>query len=611
MFEEMIDVIKLYLPNRKTFQSLSGDYGFRFNKDELQNMVEPFRKMLRGAKVEVYDSEGYLTSSETLRKMLDTPVPQKMVYQQFMAIIMGDKRNFITYIKRLPQLHQNVYRMILRNNMCLLSDVRKMMGLSEKPKERRYYWGIEKIDLNFVDYINGGYDDSYNYIYYVSIPLELREWMFDALLPGERDLVVEEELPDNLQEGCFELSTITHMPVVEALLEQGVLTMVTNKFSAASVKKGVAQLGAEEFFSGLGLPKVMLSLRGAIMLQTMGCVYGERRMKTGKKKMPEERLRIMRTLVNNNVFDLYPILLGYCSGLRPTMYEHFYGDRILAVLCNAVQEWKLGEWIEVSSIIRRYFQSTGHAEDLNFISKYQVDRVTVWNKFGSEERRVRIGNFAKEIGIPFCKGLLFYMAAWGWLDIACREYDSDDVSPYDTLEYVRMTPLGAYVLGLTDKYERPALPKNETYFELDPDRLIIRSLPEDNPYESLLKDTCIPIGNRRYRMTAETFLAHCGDKEDVQGKIDFFQKYISGNLTQVWTDFFDSLLKRCNPLSRQSGDDYIIYSISADNKPLIHLMANDPVLRPLIIRAENFIILVPKDKKTKFEQRLKSLGYLL
>ncbi len=115
----------------------------------------------------------------------------------------------------------------------------------------------------------------------------------------------------------------------------------------------------------------------------------------------------------------------------------------------------------------------------------------------------------------------------------------------------------------------------------------------------------------RYRLTAETFPAHRCDKEGGQWKIDFFQKYISGNLTQVWTDFFDSLLKRCNPLSRQSSDDYIIYSISADNKPLIHLMANDPVLRPLIIRAENFIILVPKDKKTKFEQRLKSLGYLL
>ena len=176
---------------------------------------------------------------------------------------------------------------------------------------------------------------------------------------------------------------------------------------------------------------------------------------------------------------------------------------------------------------------------------------------------------------------------------------------------VRLTPLGAYVLGVTEKYEVQLASDDKVYFELDPQRLIIRSLSDNNPYEGLLTDTCIPIGNRRYKMNAETFLARCADKSDVEGKIDFFKRYISGDLTPVWTDFFGSLLKRCNPLTSVAQNEYVVYRISPDNKPLIHLLANDPVLRTLVIKAENYIILVETDKKTKFDRRLKSLGYLL
>lgn len=606
----MIDIIKLYLPNTTVLYRLASEYGYRFNKEELQKMIDPFAKTMRKGQVEVFDSRGKLTQHEAVRALLDQPSPQKYVYQQFMGILMGDKRNFIAYAQRLPHLHQNVYRMLLRNNLCLLTEVRKALGLPERTKNN-YSWGVDKVDLTLVDYINGGYDDDFNYIYYVGVPRELRDWMYEALLPGEGQLVVTEQLPENLQEGCFELSTHTHILVVEALMEQDVLVKGTNKFTVASVKKGVKQMGVDEFFTGMGFPKLMQTLRGSVMLQTMGSVYGERKMKTNKKKSPEDKLKVMHQLICGNVCCLYPILLGHLSGLRPTQYSNFLGNNIMAVLCHEVKNWQPGMWIDVSSMIRCYFQSREQFSDLNFIPRFLFDRMTIYNKFGDEEQKVSIGELTRQIGIPFFKGLLFYMAAWGWLDIGCREYDVDDVSPYDTLEYVRLTALGAYVMGMADQYERPSLPGNETYFELDPDRLIIRSLPDVNPYESLLNDTCIPIGNKRYRMTAETFLAHCKDRVDVQGKIDFFRKYISGDLTQVWTEFFDSLLKRCNPLTTHSTDDYVIYSISGDNQQLIHLLANDQVLRKLVIRAENFIFLVPKGSKAKFDLRLKSLGYLL
>ena len=88
----------------------------------------------------------------------------------------GDK----VFSKQIPCDISSYYKMFLRGETYQKGCYSCKFASKERVGDLTLgdYWGIEKIDLNFVDYINGGYDDSYNYIYYVSIPLELREWMF-------------------------------------------------------------------------------------------------------------------------------------------------------------------------------------------------------------------------------------------------------------------------------------------------------------------------------------------------------------------------------------------------------------------------------------------------
>jgi len=604
--------LKLYLPEPKRFRELSDYVGKKFSKVDLQEWASPMLQLMKDMQVVMYDHEGYMISCYFMRDLLGTTIPKKPLLQNFTAMMVGDKRNFSFVVEHMKEEEKKAYTMLLRSQYCKLEDIRMVLGMPERNEGYRYVYGIQtvKINLLFVEYVLAGYDARMNSLFYVSLQDEFREIMYDTLLPGERDMITTEELPEDLQEGCFERSTLMLMPVVEALMEQDVLKKGANKFTVPSVRKGCRQLGAEEFFTGLGVPKSMTDMRGSIMLQTMGNVY-HLIVKGKKPATPEDMLKAMYYQLTYHVSDLYPILFDHLSGLGPSYYSDLMGNDILKTLHKAFPEMRVGEWIEFNSIIRRYFLSTAQCAKLELLRPYIFRRPNVSNKFHDEVRQVSLDQAPKELGLPFIKGLFFCMAAWGWFDIGCREYDDDDISPYDSLEMVRLTPLGAYVLGVTEKYEVPLASDEKVYFELDPQRLIIRSLSDSNPYEGLLADTCIPIGNRRYKMNAETFLARCTDKSDVEGKIEFFKRYISGDLTPVWTDFFGSLLKRCNPLTSVSQDEYVVYRISPDNKPLIHLLANDPVLRSLVIRAEQFLILVETANKSKFDRRLKSLGYLL
>lgn len=54
-----------------------------------------------------------------------------------------------------------------------------------------------------------------------------------------------------------------------------------------------------------------------------------------------------------------------------------------------------------------------------------------------------------------------------------------------------------------------------------------------------------------------------------------------------------------------------IYELPADDRELHRLVAQDPQLRPFIIKAEKFHVLVAESDASRFTERMKELGYLI
>lgn len=55
----------------------------------------------------------------------------------------------------------------------------------------------------------------------------------------------------------------------------------------------------------------------------------------------------------------------------------------------------------------------------------------------------------------------------------------------------------------------------------------------------------------------------------------------------------------------------VIYSLPPENKELQPLIEQDIVLRSIIIKTENFNIIIEQSKRELFTNRMKELGYLV
>ncbi|MDE5651160.1 MAG: hypothetical protein K2I35_09210, partial [Duncaniella sp.] len=183
-------------------------------------------------------------------------------------------------------------------------------------------------------------------------------------------------------------------------------------------------------------------------------------------------------------------------------------------------------------------------------------------------------------------------------------------SPYQGLNYIRLTALGRYALGLDKEYVAEGNREEEQLFELSDEKLIIRSLSEANPYESMLNDIANPIGNHRYAVTTSSFLRNCTSVINITQKISTFRQLISPKPPENWENFFKQLKDNTGKVTKTAGV-YMIYEIDPSDLRLHEIIASDPTVRKITRRAENYLLLIESGKFALFRERLKTYGYLV
>ena len=381
--------------------------------------------------------------------------------------------------------------------------------------------------------------------------------------------------------------------------------MGKTKMLSTTLKKVSAHLCMKEFFEG-DKTNPISQLRASTMLPTMALLFEHD--KKYKKKAVEDLLRELHILLNLRYSSCVSFLLPHIIGIKSSVISDSTIQSLILSTFSIVLASNYG-WISVQNIVDQLLIYPKGINPLQVFEPYVMDKLDLVNNDTGEF--VCMSSLTRHLGIPFLKGLLYTMAGLGLLEVAYRPLNTNDASIFDTLQYVRMTDLGRYVFHFSKTYTPPQNPEAEELFHLDEQRLVIRSLKENNPYESLLNDTATPIGNHRYMMSNESFLKNCRNEKDVKDKIDFFKRFISKDIPEVWNSFFDSLLRQCHPLKPVCSESYVIYQLDGNNKELIQLLSIDPLLKSIIIRAEGYKILVEKKQQKTFMDKLTAHGYLL
>jgi hypothetical protein len=214
---------------------------------------------------------------------------------------------------------------------------------------------------------------------------------------------------------------------------------------------------------------------------------------------------------------------------------------------------------------------------------------------------------------PFIKGSVFLFAAMGLMEIAYDGVDTEAFpitfsSEYDNLRYMRLTPLGAYILGLTDQYT-PTHEHTKNKMTLQEDSLMIHTEGDKVVHELILAKFAEKIGDNRFKVTSSQFLKDCQRYENIEDKIILFKQIVREKLPAFWEMQFLTWISNSKKISEDITTK--LFKIPANDKNLQRIIVQDDVLKKIILKAEQFYILVPTSKVSIFKSRMKELGYVI
>lgn len=604
----------IYAPKGAEFaqiaETLMRQYGLAELQEEAYNLRDTFKKY----KLVALDENGNKYEPAPITHMLSNNKKLKKDFAAYLAI-MKHVNNFALHYEEWTEPVKEILKQTVTNHYILHEDATKILG-QPSIKESSYFW--ESPD------INEQLDDWYRTIdakspiankkkhtrtnYYLELSAgSYYAQVLPSLFPELVEIKECESLPhaEAYKTYSGENTIFTVMPIMSSLFDSGQLIFGRNKLATSDLKKATKLLNIPEFFTDGN--KYFSNICASFLLN----FYTVYRLELYNNDLKETQ-DLLKDLLKNMADlkgQLMLLLMPHISGIRKNLLEYSNFGSMIKNLLYVLKLFHKKGWLPIDQILFQCRISPKITEShfLLFYS-YEFQRASLHNEYDGKD--LYCGDIIHELTHPFLKAALFMMAAFGFVEIAYKEIPDEEATSYfDTLAYVRLTNLGLYALDAKRKFVRTKQ-ADVKYFELDTERLIIKSLADNNPYESLLGNMATAISKKMYKVSYESFLNGCEKLQDITTKIDIFKDYICDTPPANWTQFFESLKSRCKPM-KAPQKKYSLLQIPTDNKELQRIILSDPIVRKYTLKAESFILLVETANKGKVVDALKKYGYLI
>ncbi|GHV75938.1 hypothetical protein AGMMS49942_07590 [Spirochaetia bacterium] len=222
-------------------------------------------------------------------------------------------------------------------------------------------------------------------------------------------------------------------------------------------------------------------------------------------------------------------------------------------------------------------------------------------------------NFRKDFIVkPAFKAYCYLFASLGILAITQKEpalvrtvKDKEyPLSPYDSLDSVRVTDFGRWCLGITDML--PGLPEQKYEAIADKTLFLVTIRGKSLERRVYLDRIGRKLGEDRWRISAGSFIAGCANKNEIEERIVSFRRLIDGNPGPHWKALFQKVCARAGLFDEQRND-VRVYSLPEDKELRTELLA-DPALKTVALRCEGNMLVVPVKKMKQFTAFLEEHG---
>lgn len=593
-------------------------------KSELVDMCSVFHPMMKThTSIKRRLTDGTVVGA-TILEALTKSSYRKSDICDALAFMLANPENLRVYTDTLSEEMRQLWRQVLVRIYLPLDEVRNILNTHDKLSSREsqsshYFYNTHGVwnrkELNWFTIVSrkGKEISSWGYqedTYYLAISPMIHRIFFPVFHP---DALADHSVA-TLPEGEFrvvgsEAEALRGYPVISAMLANDDLALSSGRYPVSGMKGAQKRLNMPDF--GIGETP---ELRSALYVELLALSYlsNANRHSSPASSYPKAVRDVMQRL-SSYYYYLPQFIFAHIKGLtRNVTNENLCTDLTahdLKLLAAHAEHW-----VPIQDFYMQSLMHVGTTHDvpyptLVFATNRDDYRTHITNTLTGQ--LVTVEDYTRHFGTTFHKGLLYALAALGLVKLACRPKAENPISPYAAVAYARLTALGRYTLGVTQKYEA-AQANDKPLFQLDDQHLIVRDLASEgnNPSLPILQELSHSIGGGRYEVTPQTFLTCCASRTDVERRVKNFRDFICAKPPAVWRDFFAMIESRCHPLTL-SHTDFRVYTLPADDRDLQRLMVTDPQLRQLVIRAEGLRILVRTNDLTKFSNRLKALGYLL
>lgn len=612
--------IVLYEPSEEVTTMYRDYFLDRFNADGIRGIMKTgFHFILTNYDVTV---EGNIENSHSNQQVKNYKETNGGVTKNIMAAILGifvsDIRNMTHYMEILSPETIKLMQLVACNHVVSHSTIEKETGRNWLIKSSVSYGSRYKKnpELVWIECAEGRNEKTskespweVEYYFYMDAKFRPLFMPFFISLDKLRTNVLD-QLPalsaEPLKIFSAEKQIFSEIPVINGLYKQGrFVTTESMRLTLTTVKKLGAQMKMLEFYPEGS--KLLLHLRASMILQ-----FYNTHMKDKEEinDHPEKIIKdVFQRLVLTDQALLLSLVLPHITGFKDLSTHNTFNHKDVLEFCGFLFDYVRANnkgWIDFEQLLNSIMLA---GVPMTLFEHRQLGEMPLQNKLN--DYPVYLDKTFEEVTVSFFKGFLYLMAAFGIVEIAHTDYNESDASPFSCLRYFRLTDFGLYTFEFKESYKLPEVENKESLFSLDDKNLIVHSLTDDNPYDSLLADMSEPIGNKRYKITFPSMLKSCNTQKDVIHKIDFFKRFISNDLPEIWEDFFKSLVERSQPMKEIKSSEYAIYQLDPTNEELLQLLLTDPQFRKYTYRAENYLLLVDADKQKEMIARLKSFGYLL
>lgn len=516
----------------------------------------------------------------------------KTIQEIFHAILFEGAKSSIELFPAFPKLVEYIKisgSQVIMNPECFI--------LPHKIEQKSSYYNPTETKIHFF------------------LPEELRKH-FLSFIPIPHEYKLQPVDGPFLQNHVFnvEKEIITDLQLIITYYLQGdIKYTASEKVQAGSLAKMKKACNIQEFYE-VG-EKELLTIRTNFLADFLLL------LKKTDPPQPEEvpglLIEMLTYLINERrispIFHWLRHIKG--GGYVKNSYEDY---SVIVKMLRMVQSLPPGAWFSYANIHRSINLNFPKLEPVSTSAAVNYLYLDVYGRYGNDKLYITSAHYDQVIREPLFKSFCFFFASLGLMEIAF-DYPPDQplgidqsnrsyLSPYDGLQFVRITDLGAFVLGFKKEYKIPEQDKNYT-LDLHTEYLLISYSGGNKILDMFLEKIANKSGEHRYKVDANSFLKDCKTDVDIQNKILQFHKLIEENPPLVWADFFLALLKKFNPL--QEVTNYHVFKIKPQNRELASLIARDEILKKIIIKAEDFHFLVKENNRTTLKNRLASFGYLM